>query len=244
MKFLIALLISMQVFAQETHEERDESFVDITTVNPNIQVEMRYFSEWNFFGAVVPGYFANKCYLTKDAAKALSKAQDELQKQDLYLAVFDCYRPQSSVDAFVRWAKDTKNQKNKAFFYPNEDKAKLFKRGYIDSKSGHTRGSTVDLTVVKKLKPRKWYREIDTQDCRSPKNIEATGQLDMGTTYDCMDEMSAGASPKISKQARDNRNLLKAAMERAGFRPYSKEWWHFTLKDEPHKTKYFDFPVK
>jgi D-alanyl-D-alanine dipeptidase len=224
-------------------EERDEDFVDISQVNSKIRVEMRYFSEWNFYGAVVPGYFANKCYLTKEAAKALGKVADELEKQDLYLAVFDCYRPQTAVDAFVRWAKDLRNQKMKALFYPAEDKAKVFQRGYIDAKSGHTRGSTVDLTIVKKVKPRKWYREIETEDCRYPKKMENTGQLDMGTTYDCFSDMAAGASPKVSKEAHANREMLRAAMERAGFRPYSKEWWHFTLKDEPYKTKYFDFPV-
>lgn len=219
-----------------------KGFVDVQQVNSAIQVEARYNMEFNFYGARVPGYESNKCYLTEQAAKALSDVQKSVEKQGYSLLVFDCYRPQRAVTAFVDWVTNSKDQKMKKFYYPEEDQKKLIDRGYINARSGHSRGSSVDLTLIKKKSPS--YLEAETSDCRYPKDIEATGQIDMGTTYDCFSDLSNTSNPGISKAAAANRQILKQAMEKAGFINYKKEWWHFALRNEPFKDQFFDFPVK
>lgn len=224
-----------------------DEFVDVLKMNPNIKVELRYFSEWNFMGRAIDGYRANKCFLAKEAAQSLAKVQEHLHGLGYSLLVFDCYRPQRSVAEFVKWVQDPRDLKMKKIFYPDEPKDKLVERGYIASKSGHSRGATVDLTVVKnqptknngKLK----YRE-NVIDCRKPKSIEKTGQLNMGTAFDCFSELANTDSDKVSAEARGNRKILKEAMEKFGFVNYAKEWWHFTLKEEPFKERYFDFVVE
>ena len=238
------------IFSVPAHsaESLSTGLVDVQSINPDIRVEARYATEWNFVGRPIEGYRAGRCYLTKKAANALSKVQKEVAKQKLSLLVFDCYRPQRAVTQFVSWTKDPTDGKMKSFFYPDEPKDQLIARGYIDAKSGHSRGSTVDLTLVKTSMKHDsskilQYRESGT-DCRRPVGIEKTGQLDMGTAYDCFSEVAHTANPTVSAEARKNRELLKAAMERAGFSNYPKEWWHFTLKDEPHKDQYFDFEIQ
>jgi D-alanyl-D-alanine dipeptidase len=149
------------------------------------------------------------------------------------------------VDQFAAWTKDAANSKMKSIYYPEEAKATLFERGYIDAKSGHSRGSTVDLTLIRKNEKSDAplaYKENIT-DCRKTNGIEKTGQLDMGTTFDCFSELANTANPGVSKEALANREILKAAMEKAGFRNYQKEWWHYTLKQEPYTKDYFDFEV-
>lgn len=229
--------------------ELPQGFVNLTDLAPSIAVEMRYASDWNFTGRVVPGYHANKCFLSRPAAEALAKVQEELQKKGYSLLVFDCYRPQQSVDEFARWSKDPTDLKMQKVFYQEEPKATLFKRGYIASKSGHSRGSTVDVTLIrlpnKNEAPANFKRSFHEEpgDCRFPQNIEKTGQLDMGTTYDCFSPASNTKSDRVSREAQKNRQLLVGAMEEFGFYNYPKEWWHFTLKDEAFQ-EYFNFPVR
>ena len=219
-------------------------FVDLAGIHPKIQIEMRYFGDWNFMGRVVPGYRANRCYLTRETATALARVQYSLTKKDLSLLVFDCYRPAHAVRAFVDWTRDEKDQKMKSVFYPSEPKSTLIERGYIADRSGHSRGSTVDLTLVKNRKNKpKNYRESVT-DCRKPSGIETTSQLDMGTTFDCFSDLANTENPGISSSASENRRMLRDAMEKAGFQNYSKEWWHFTLRNEPFPDQYFDFEVE
>lgn len=218
-----------------------EGFVDAATIVRGLQVEMRYLKDWNFLGRPVRGYEANKCFLTNQAAAALAKVQADLSSKGLSLLAFDCYRPQRAVDDFVAWAKDLKDQKMKKLFYPQEPKEKLFEREYIASRSGHSRGSTIDLTLLRKTGGS--YNEF-AADCRKPRDITSTGQLDMGTMYDCFDPAASTASLDVGEEARKNRQLLKAAMEKHGFTNYAKEWWHYTLRDEPFKDRYFDFPVR
>lgn len=220
-----------------------EDFADIADVSKGIQVEMRYASDWNFTGRTVPGYEANRCLLTTAAAKALAKVQATVEKQGYSILVFDCYRPQKAVSSFVAWTKDRSDQKMKSLFYPDEPKEKLVARGYIDSLSGHSRGSTVDLTLVKNPKPGASFHE-EKSDCRDPQNIEATGQLNMGTAYDCFSRLANTESADVPKAALANRRLLKAAMERAGFVNYPKEWWHYSLRNEPYKDRNFDFNIQ
>jgi zinc D-Ala-D-Ala dipeptidase len=242
--FLTLTITALTAQASQILDQPAEGFRDVTQVIPGIRVEARYNTGWNFYGARVPGYEANKCFLTGEAANALKKAQEIVAKQGYSLLAFDCYRPQRAVSAFVEWVKSAPDQKMKRFFYQEEDQRKLIANGYINSRSGHSRGSTIDLTLIKADTKSTDFRELETKDCRKPENIEATGQLDMGTTYDCFSHLSATESPKISGQARANRKILKDAMEAAGFENYKKEWWHYSLKSEPHPKTFFDFPVR
>lgn len=202
-----------------------ESFVNVKDEIPDILVDLRYYSEDNFVGQRVDAYEADILYLSKAATNALKAVQTELKKYQMRLKIFDAYRPQTAVNHFVRWAKDLDDTKTKAKYYPNESKSVLFKKGYIASKSGHSRGSTLDLTLV---------------------TIENGhfNELDMGTAWDFFSEKSATGYEFISLEQKKNRLLLKSIMEKYGFINYSKEWWHFTLKNEPFKNKYFDFIIK
>lgn len=200
---------------------RPDFFVDVATQVPRLVVDMRYFGTHNFVGAKVDGYEAPVCLLTRQAAAALAAVQRDLSARNLGLKVFDCYRPVQAVRHFVRWARDGDNR-TKAEFYPDIDKRALFREGFISSRSGHSRGSTVDLTLV---------------------HLPGGEQLDMGTPFDFLSYRSS-LSGQVSPQQRANRKLLSDAMRARGFVPYSKEWWHFTLHNEPFPDRYFDFPVK
>ena len=160
--------------------------------------------------------------LSKEAAKALKQVSDELVKKGYRLKIYDAYRPQSAVDHFLRWSYDVKDSRMKEYFYPDLDKAVLFKEGYIAEKSSHTRGSTVDLTIF---------------------DMESGKELDMGSTFDLFAEISHSDYSEISDEQKANRALLRTTMVAHGFEPYAEEWWHFTLKDEPYPNTYFTFPV-
>ena len=211
-------------------------FVDIHATDPSIMVDMRYSGSHNFVGHPVPGYEANRCLLTRPAAAALAKIQGQLREFGLSLKVYDCYRPQSAVDYFVRWAKDAQDTTMEREFYPRVPKGELFRRGYVASPSSHSRGSTVDVTIVGSpleamSKPSFTCGAIDS------------AALDMGTGYDCFDEM-AHVHANVAAAERANRMFLQHTFVNAGFKPYADEWWHFTLKDEPYPDTYFDFPVR
>ncbi|MGA8614251.1 MAG: M15 family metallopeptidase [Xanthobacteraceae bacterium] len=203
-------------------QERPAAFVDAATVVPGLVVEMRYAGSHNFVGLPIDGYEAPHCLQTRAAANALADVARDLSSRGLVIKAFDCYRPTRAVANFVRWARDLKDQKMKAEFYPNVDKRTLFRDGYIATQSGHSRGSTIDLTLA-----------------------QADGQeLDMGTPFDFFSPKSWTADPSVSAEAHKNRMLLAAAMRRRGFRGYDKEWWHFTLRGEPFPDTYFNFVVK
>lgn len=252
MKTFIFAFLTNLTLGHYSFAAPESGFVDISEVNDEIYVEMRYATDWNFVGRVITGYKSNKCFLTVEAAEALSKVQKLIQVSGYSLLVFDCYRPQRSVTEFLDWTRDSTDQKMKKIFYPKEPKEKLVERGYIADKSGHSRGSTVDLTLIKSSKVQVTNKPAmsgasfheDNIDCRLPKNIESTGQVNMGTSFDCFDKLANTANPKVMGEAKKNRQILKEAMEKSGFANYPKEWWHFTLKDEPHKDKYFDFVVQ
>ena len=198
------------------------AFVDVATVVPALIVDMRYAGAHNFVGRPIPGYDAARCRLTPPAGAALAEVARDLAPRGLVLKVFDCYRPARAVASFMRWARDLNDTAGKAEFYPQIDKRTLFRDGYIAARSGHSRGSTVDITLA-----------------------EAGGrELDMGTPFDFFSPRSSPADPSVAGSARANRALLAAAMRRRGFRPYAKEWWHFTLAREPFPATYFDLPVR
>ena len=187
-----------------------------------IQTDVRYFSADNFVGEVITGYNAEKILMTLEAALALAAIQIELGERGLGLKVFDAYRPQQAVDDFARWAEDINDTSTKAEYYPNIAKQDLFSLGYIAAQSGHSRGSTVDLTLV----------ELITGD-----------ELDMGAPWDLFDPISRPTSLEVSLPQKTNRETLREIMLRYGFNPLREEWWHFTLDDEPFPDTYFDFPI-
>ena len=201
-------------------------FVYLEQIAPNIKTELRYFSTNNFVGDTISGYEANRCIITKDAALALQKVQSEVESLGYCLLVFDAYRPQQAVDHFVDWAEDLQDTLMKSKFYPNVDKDSLFDQGYISNKSGHSRGSTVDLTIIYTTGP---YKGME---------------LDMGSTWDFFSPFSWPLSEEVNANQKANRMLLRNIMVRHGFYPYEKEWWHFTLVNEPFPETYFDFPVE
>lgn len=200
-----------------------KGFVYVNDVIPDLEVRLSYYSSDNFVGDTIEGYRANKLILSVEAVQALAQVQTYLQSKNRCLVVFDGYRPQMAVDHFVRWAKDLNDTLMKAQFYPEVDKQHLFRDGYIASKSGHSRGSTVDLGL---------------QDGN-------TGEIiDMGTPFDFFGEASGLYYTNLSEVQIKNRQLLQEAMQRYGFRPYPKEWWHFTLRNEPFPNTYFNFPIE
>jgi D-alanyl-D-alanine dipeptidase len=198
-------------------------FVDAAAVVDGLIIDMRYFGANNFVGERIDGYERPRCLLSVQAAYALAAVERDLAAHGLGLKVFDCYRPQRAVAQFVRWAQRIDDVKRKREFYPDVDKRDLFTGGYISDRSGHSRGSTVDLTLVRRADAR---------------------ELDMGSPFDFFSPKSWPSDRSVSDQAQQNRALLAAAMRRGGFRPYDKEWWHFTLNNEPFPDTYFDFPVR
>ncbi len=222
-------------------------FVDLQEIVPSTALDIRYFGPHNFIGSRVDGYHAPKCILTRKAAEALRGVQEDLRPFNLSLKIYDCYRPQRAVDHFCRWAEDIGDTKMKKEFYPTVEKANLFKDGYIASKSGHSRGSTVDLTIVPlPLKPQEAFvpgRQLSECYLDASKRFD-DNSIDMGTGFDCFHELSHPENGQVGLQQRINRLMLKSLMEKHGFRYYDKEWWHFTLREEPFPDTYFNFPIK
>lgn len=219
--FVVVCVLTLSACAHA--EPRADGFVDAAMVVPGLRVEMRYFGAHNFVGRRIDGYEAPTCLLTREAAAALAAAQAELAASGLGLKVYDCYRPQRAVAHFARWARDLGDQSTKAEFYPNVDKTRLFELGYIAERSGHSRGSTVDLTIV---------------------DLATGAELDMGTPFDLFDTRSWPTDETVSTAARANRLRLQMLMRAHGFRSLREEWWHFTLEREPHPETFFDFVVR
>ena len=204
-------------------QERPKDFVNAADVVPGLVVEARYAGYFNFVGKPIDGYEAPVCLLTRPAAEALAKVQASLKPFGFGLKVYDCYRPARAVAEFVRWAADPEDTRMKPEFYPDLDKSELFPKGYIAEKSGHSRGSTADLTLV---------------------TLPAKVEVYMGTGFDFFSERSWPDDAEQPTEARANRLMLSSVMQLHGFKPYPYEWWHFTLADEPYPDTYFDFPVK
>ena len=214
----LLVVIAMDVFA----EEKPDNFVYVTEIIPNIKQDIRYFGSNNFVGRPIMGYKKPVCILSSAAAHALLKVQTELNKKNLGLLVYDCYRPQMAVNDFILWSQNA-DQKTKNLFYPHFDKEELFERGYIARRSGHTRGSTVDLTII---------------------DLASNQVVDMGTPFDYLDPLSHPDNRDITPVQFKNRMVLRSLMIKHGFKPIRTEWWHFTLKNEPYKNTYFNFFVE
>ncbi|MFJ2747409.1 M15 family metallopeptidase [Streptomyces sp. NPDC087297] len=222
------------------------AFTALSSVDPTILQEMRYVRPHNFVGEPVDGYRQPVCILTRPAAEALHRAQVRLLRQGYSLKVYDCYRPQRAVDHFVRWAKDLGDERRKAEFYPRVEKSRLFEDGYIAEKSGHSRGSTMDVTIVRlpalpAPRPRPGQESVP---CYAPREERyPDNSVDMGTGFDCFDTLSHTDDPRIQGVQRANRDRLKSALAAEGFVNLPEEWWHFTHKPELFPDTYFDFPV-
>ena len=241
MKRIVLLLSALAIIVSCSKEKQSNGFVTLTDAVPDAILEIRYFGTYNFVGDRIDGYLEPTALLTKEAASALRAVSDDVISQGYRLKIYDAYRPQMGVDHFVRWAADRAYTRIIEFFYPDLDKSVLFEQEYIMAKSGHTRGSTVDLTLF---------------DMNSEK------ELDMGGTFDwfgseshpdfcgnpetgAYDAAEAAAEPRgITEEQFRNRMILRAAMLRHGFKPLDSEWWHFTLAAEPYPDTYFTFPVK
>jgi D-alanyl-D-alanine dipeptidase len=220
----IVLLFSLWAaitFIQCKGDDR-RHFSRIEDAIPTVSTEARYATSNNFMGRPVAGYLSDRLMLTQEAMVALAAVQADLEGRGYGLKVFDGYRPQRSVDAFVAWCADTTDTLKKQEYYPNLSKDSLLPQGYIAARSGHSRGSTVDLTVI----------DLNTGE-----------ELDMGTPFDFFGPESHGDFTGVTSEQFANRMLLREAMIRHGFRPLPEEWWHFTLEEEPFPDTYFDFVV-
>jgi len=223
-KLCVALMVIIfcSVIAQaETISNDKTDFAEISSVIDDAVLDIRYYSPNNFTGNKIQGYKAPRAYMTKKALAALAKAADDLRSQGYRLLIWDSYRPQKAVDNFVKWINDPTDPGDKTF-YPELEKSDLLAGKYIMAKSGHTRGSTIDLTIIKK----------------------DGSFVDMGGTFDLFSEISHPDYPNLTEKQKKNRKILHDAMIKAGFNGLESEWWHFTLKDEPYKDTYFDFDVE
>lgn len=223
-KFLVVLMLIAGSFAPvfaDTISTDKSDFAEISTMIDDAVYDIRYYSSYNFTGKRINGYKAPRAYMTKEALTALAKAAEDLRKQGYRILVWDSYRPQKAVDNFVYWINNPNDDGNKSF-YPTLKKSDLIKGNYIAEKSGHTRGSTIDLTIIR-------------QD---------GSFVDMGGTFDLFSEISHPDYKKITRQQKKNRKILHDVMIKAGFQGVDSEWWHFTLKNEPYKDTYFNFDVE
>lgn len=220
---IIFFVLFAWVFITQDSPELPDGFVYVKSVVPDLDVELRYYSTNNFVGDTINGYRSNHLILTQKASEALKLVQDELRAQNLCLKVYDGYRPQQAVNHFIEWARNFEDTLHKEQFYPRVEKRNLFNEGYIASRSGHSRGSTVDLTIV---------------------DGNSGIPLDMGSPYDFFGEESWVDYKGISESQKSNRQLLQKVMQKYNFRNYPNEWWHFTLRWEPFPETYFDFEVE
>ena len=222
--------------------EDTSQFVTLTDAVPDAILEIRYFGTYNFVGTRIDGYLEPTALLTRVAADSLRAVSDDVMRQGYRLKIYDAYRPQMGVDHFVRWAADVPDTLMKQYFYPDLDKSVLFDQDYIMAKSGHTRGSTVDLTLFDMQTEKEvdmggtfdWFGPESHPDfCGNPETLEYTG-----------DNSKSPTGRTITSVQFYNRMMLRQAMLRHGFKPLDSEWWHFTLKDEPFPDTYFTFPVR
>jgi len=243
---LVLIMVTVGCSGEDTALVLPAGFSYLSQLDSSIQQDIRYFGANNFLGRPVAGYEAGECILTDLAAEALVLVQEAVNTLGYSLKVYDCYRPQRAVDDFVQWAADPRDELMRSSFYPEVPKGELFARGYIAERSGHSRGSTVDLTlvplgtVVPVADPlARAYDCRVSQGERFPDN-----SIDMGTGYDCFDLRSHTDDIGVGAQVLQRRHLLRNLMEAAGFTNYEQEWWHYTLNDEPFPDQYFDFLVK
>ncbi len=240
------VLITMLPASALAGSAMPKGLVYLRDIDPAIVQDIRYAGSHNFVGRPIRGYLAAECILSEPAARALEAVQRMLAEKKLSLIVWDCYRPKRAVADFLQWSKDPTRSEMKTEFYPRTDKEKLFALGYLAKRSAHSRGSTVDLGIVPaavSIAPPPDPAQ-SPKACTSPKGERfEDGTIDFGTGYDCLDVLAHPSNAVVGGMALRNRRTLSSYMERAGFRPYAKEWWHFELVNEPFHRDGFDFEV-
>ncbi len=220
----ILLSIAFLTSCTTTKPEHEKThFTELKTLLPNLKYDIRYNTNNNFVGSRINGYNASKAYLTNEAAAALKNVQADLNAEGLGLKIYDAYRPQRAVDHFVRWGQDPDDTLTKSTYYPDIDKDSVFAYGYVAKQSSHTRGSTVDLTII---------------------HLTTGEELDMGSPWDFFGAISNHDSPLITPDQTANRNKLRKLMLKHDFKEYPQEWWHYTLKDEPYPDTYFNWVIE
>jgi zinc D-Ala-D-Ala dipeptidase len=239
----VGALLALLLAVPPARTQVPSGFVDAAAVVDGLVVDMRYYGDNNFVGERIDGYERPRCLLTAPTATALATVQRSLAERGLGLKVFDCYRPARAVAHFMRWAQNLGDVRRKAEFYPDVDKRDLFKEGYIAERSGHSRGSTLDLTLVRRADGA-FSGKVDTGVPQKMRPTDDANEVDMGSPFDFFSPRSWPSDRSVSAQAQSNRALLAQAMTRGGFKSYDKEWWHFTLVGEPFPDTYFDFPVQ
>lgn len=241
------VLITMLPASALAGSAMPKGLVYLRDIDPAIVQDIRYAGPHNFVGRPIRGYLAAECILSEPAARALESVQRMLAEKKLSLIVWDCYRPKRAVADFLQWSKDPTRSEMKTEFYPRTDKEKLFALGYLAKRSAHSRGSTVDLGIVPaalSVVPPPPDPSQSPKACTSPKGERfEDGTIDFGTGYDCLDVLADTSNALAGGMALRNRRTLSSYMERAGFRPYAKEWWHFELVNEPFHRDGFDFEV-
>jgi D-alanyl-D-alanine dipeptidase len=235
----------MVLLLSAVHAELPEGFVYIQDVIPNIQLDVRYLSNNNFVGKSVDGYKKSVGILSTQATEALKKAQQLFEKDGYSIVIYDAYRPQKAVDHFVRWSKDLADIVMKKSFYATLEKKNLFKLGYIAKKSGHSRGSTIDLTIIKKGETVSAPTAVKKSDTNNVEwNLLVDNTVNMGSPFDVFDTISHIQSDQITPEQQKMRDYLQSTMQQAGFKGYNEEWWHFTLINEPFPETYFNFDIE
>ena len=230
---------------QEQSTNLPDGFVDLTSLNTSIITDIRYSTEYNFVGRKIAGYKANKIIISEKVAKLLLKVQEDVAKDGFNIIVYEAYRPMLATDDFLTWCENFSDIKMKQIFYPELDKNFLFEQGFISKKSAHSRGSAIDVSLIKKddkiSLPILKYKIIKDKEipCYDDNSI------DMGTHFDYFGDESFTSCPDISPEARKNRNYLVSIMKKYGFINYEKEWWHFNLPkaEEPFPDTFFAFPI-
>jgi D-alanyl-D-alanine dipeptidase len=246
MRRLILLFLAAIAATTCNAEGMPEGFVYLRNVDPTIEQDMRYAGAHNFTGHKVPGYDVPECVLVRQAAEALKAVQAEVKAKALSLKVYDCYRPARAVAAFVDWAKLPDDAKAKATYYPALPKSALFP-DYIALVSGHSRGATMDLTLVPLDAPTEPPSSPSgaAMACTAAQGARAPDtSIDMGTAFDCFDVKANTDAAGLTEAQRANREMLVEVMSRHGFKNYDKEWWHYTLANEPFPNTIFDFPIE
>ena len=223
MAVLFAVVLACPWRAEAADPMDSSDFVEVSDEIPDVLQEIRYFSAYNFVGSPIDGYEAPVALMTREAAAALSEAAAEFRTAGYVIKIYDTYRPQRAVNHFIRWGIDVQDVRMKPYFYPTTDKSRVFELGYVAKRSGHSRGGTIDMTLV---------------------DMKTGQELDVGEHFDYFGERSHYAYSGISQKQQENRRFLRQVMEKHGFHGLAEEWWHFTLNNEPFPDTYFDFPVK
>lgn len=240
----VCATVTLILLTQNAAAQLPDGFVYLRDIAPSIRQDMRYAGPFNFTGNRVVGYEAAQCILRRSAAEALARAQAKLLTTGYSLKVYDCYRPERAVRAFIEWAKQPEDAKLSMLFNPDIASAELFARGYLATRSNHSRGLAVDITLVRASEPDIPPSFTGAGRCDGPFSQRMReSSLDMGTAYDCAADKAATRASGVNAEVKANRERLLTALEAVGFRNYRREWWHFDFQGE-HQPRTFDFPVR